>query len=69
MRDDPPVGVEERLAALRLLYVAESDAEARARLAMDRPKSSEPFEIAVGRRLRELRALVALATHLHRGRG
>ena len=61
-----PPGLAERLQALRGLYVAERDDEARRRLARERPRRSQPFEVAVAGRLRELRALCELAEHLHR---
>jgi hypothetical protein len=62
----PPPGVAARLQALRRLYVAERDVDARARLERERPGSRRPFEAAVAARLRELRALCELAAHLHR---
>lgn len=61
----PPPGAAERLEQLRARYVPESDAEARARLAAERPAKTEPFATAVNRRLHELRALCLLARHLH----
>jgi hypothetical protein len=65
----PPPGVAARLATLRDLYVAERDADARARLARERPRPpDEPFAILVHRRLRELRALCDLAAHLRKAR-
>ena len=60
---DPGV-VAKRLGALRAAYVAESIADARARFAREAPV--EPFEVAVARRLAELRARDALARYLHR---
>jgi hypothetical protein len=66
MRPDVPAGVAARLAILRASFVAETDAEARARLERERPRSSESFETAVARRLRELRALDELARHVQR---
>jgi hypothetical protein len=62
----PPPGVAERLEALRGLYVAETDREARARLARERPRSDRPFPVLVAARLHELRALCDLAAHLQR---
>jgi len=62
----PPPGVAERLERLRSLCVPERDLAARQRLAADRPAAVEPFATAVARRLRELRALCDLATHLGR---
>lgn len=64
----PPAGVGERLAQLRALYVPEADADARRRLAAERPARDESFEVAVARRLDELRALCDLANYLHLGR-
>lgn len=68
MSHEPPPGVAGRLARLRMLYVPETDAAARARLSRERPPVNEPFEVAVARRLRELRALCELADYLHRAR-
>ena len=62
----PPPGVAERLAALRRLYVAETDHDARTRLSRERPRRQLPFPILVAARLKELRALCDLATHLPR---
>jgi hypothetical protein len=62
----PPAGVADRLATLRRLYVPETDHEARARLSRQRPPTQLPFPILVAARLKELRALCELATHLHR---
>ena len=64
--DQIPPGVEARLARLRTLCLAESDADARRRLARERPSSRESFATAAVRRLEELRALCDLANHLHR---
>jgi hypothetical protein len=64
-----PQSVGERLDELRRISVPERDEEARARLARERPrrrKDEEAFEVAVERRLNELRALCALANYLHR---
>ena len=70
---EPPPGVAARLTALRDLYAPEPVAEAKERLARERPKPRQPFEVAIARRLLELRALLDLAGHLHRalphGRG
>jgi hypothetical protein len=62
----PPGGVAERLAALRAVYTPEHRSEAYARLAKERPSTTESFARAVARRLRDLRALCELARHLHR---
>ena len=59
-----PEDVTARLAKLRALYVPESIEEARLRLERERPKSEEPFEQAVARRLRELRAVCELVRHV-----
>lgn len=67
-RSEVPPGLAERLAVLRASYVPERDAEARERLARERPPRAESFEVAVSRRLRELRALCELTRHLHRRR-
>ena len=61
--------VSERLGALRAICVLERDADARARLARERPVIDQDFAVAVAARLRELRALDDLARHLHRGPG
>jgi hypothetical protein len=61
----PPPGVSGRLQQLRVGFVPEQDADARARLAAERPVRAEDFSTAVGRRLCELRALCDLARHLH----
>ncbi len=58
--------VRSRLARLRELAVVERDQEARERLARERPPRREMFEQAVSRRLRELRALCELSSHLQR---
>lgn len=64
-RDLDAATVAARLDALRAHYVPECVAEARARLARERPVGPrEPFERAVARRLVELRALCELARHL-----
>lgn len=60
----PPPGVAERLAALSALYVPERVVDAHARLERERSVINQRFEIAVARRLRELRALCELARHL-----
>jgi len=64
----PPPGVAQRLIALRHLYVPETAAEASARLHAEKPPITEPFEVGVDRRLRELRALCELANHLHKAK-
>jgi hypothetical protein len=58
-------GVEKRLQLLRKICVLESVSEGRARLAAERPVVQEPFDLAVERRLRELRALMELTRQLH----
>lgn len=63
---EPPPGVGVRLNALRSLCITESVAEGAARLKSARPVNHESFELAVARRLRELRALLDLAGYLHR---
>jgi hypothetical protein len=63
-----PAGLAVRLRALRSLYVAERDDEARRRLARERPRRVASFDVEVAGRLRELRALSDLADHLHRAR-
>jgi len=63
-----PSGLADRLQALRRLYVAERDDAARRRLAQERPRPQPSFAAAVAGRLHELRALCALADHLHRNR-
>lgn len=63
---EPPPGVAARLAALRASYAPETVTAAAERLARERPGSEEPFEVAVARRLRELRSLLDLADYLHR---
>jgi hypothetical protein len=63
---EPPPGVAARLAELREICVPEPVAIGAERLERERPMKREPFEVAVARRLRELRALVDLARHLHR---
>jgi len=65
-RDLSPGSVSRRLDELRRSSVVERDEEARARLARERPSRREPFEVAVARRLRDLRELCALADYLHR---
>jgi hypothetical protein len=55
-----------RLAELRRLYSPERLEDARQRLAAERPRRSEPFEVAVARSLEELRALCELTKYLHR---
>lgn len=59
-----PEDVAARLAELRALYVPETVEEARLRLERERPKLEEPFEQAVARRLRELRAICELVRHV-----
>ncbi len=64
-RSAPPPGVAQRLADLGALYVAESDKDARERLAAEMlPRSEGTFASEVARRLAELRALCDLARHL-----
>jgi hypothetical protein len=60
------VAVNARLAVLREISVVERDGDARARLERDKPRRSESFALAVERRLRELHALCALASYVHR---
>jgi hypothetical protein len=60
--DLSPAAVAERLARLRASWRPMTAAEARARLVAPR---AESFEVAVARRLRELRALIELTAHLH----
>ncbi|HEY8922950.1 MAG TPA: hypothetical protein VIU64_01145 [Polyangia bacterium] len=60
--------VAARLRVLRDIAVIETDAEARARLRRERPATEQPFAVAVGARLTELRALCDLAEHLRQGR-
>ena len=60
-----PASVAARLAVLRGAYEPERVDAARARLARERPASSERFVDGVARRLAELRALSDLARHLH----
>lgn len=57
--------VERRLETLRKICPLESVSEGRARLAAERPVVHESFDLAVERRLRELRALVELTKALH----
>jgi hypothetical protein len=64
--NSPPPGAGARLERLRALHVPERDADARRRLASERPRRSEPLAVAAARRLRELSALHDLAVHLHR---
>jgi hypothetical protein len=68
-----PEDVAARLMRLRELCVPESVEEARLRLEAERPQpvGDEPFEQAVARRLRELRALCDLVEHVQgiAGRG
>ncbi len=64
----PPPGVAARLSKLRAWYRPETLVEGRARLQRERAVVSEPFEVAVARRLRELRALCELARHLHQAK-
>ncbi|MEO8551424.1 MAG: hypothetical protein ABI678_15710 [Kofleriaceae bacterium] len=55
-----------RLAALRAMYVPETIAEARHRLAGERPPfTRELTSASVDRALRELRALLELSSALH----
>jgi hypothetical protein len=62
----PPPGVAERLERLRTLYVSESAADVRQRLASSTRAHEVPFATAAARRLEELRALFDLANHVHR---
>ncbi len=65
--DLSPDKVSSRFAELRGLCPLELDVNARARLTCERPASPpERFEVAVARRLDELRALCELAQYLHR---
>lgn len=67
--DGPPVGVAARLRHLRRIATAETDGEARARLARERPAPRiSTFAELASARLRELRALCELTAHLHRAR-
>jgi hypothetical protein len=55
------------MAVLRASYIPETVAAAAERLAHEGPAARElPFEVAVARRLQELRALLELAAYLHR---
>lgn len=63
-----PAGISDRLRDLRALVRAESDLEARRRLAKERPPTARPFAVGAAARLRELRALCELARHLHMAR-
>jgi hypothetical protein len=67
-RELDPEQVAARLEELRACYVPETLEEGRLRLARERPRSIEPLEKLVERRLGELRALDELARHLHRER-
>ncbi len=60
--------VEKRLAALRRISVLETVEQGQRRLGAERPVTREPFDKAVERRLRELRALMELTRDLHSGR-
>jgi hypothetical protein len=64
-RELSPELVSARLATLRELYVPETLEEARARAAPVR--APESLEQGAARRLDELRALIDLTRHLHRG--
>ena len=64
MADLRPSDVSARFAVLRAHYVPESIEEARLRLARERPALEEPFDQAVARRLRELRAICDLVSHV-----
>jgi hypothetical protein len=64
-RELSPERVSARLATLRELYVPETLDEARARTAPVR--APESLEQGAARRLAELRALLELTRHLHRG--
>lgn len=64
-RELSPERVAARLATLRKLYVPETLEEARARTAPVR--ATESLEQRAARRLAELRALLELTRHLHRG--
>ena len=60
--------VAARLAELRACYVPERVEQARERLAREAMQQAPPFERAVARSLKELRALCELARHLHRAK-
>jgi len=60
--------VQQRLDQLRVLAVLESDSQARARLAAERPPPPPLTAAVVAARLHELRALCELTAHLHRAR-
>ena len=66
-RDLSAAAVARRLERLRAIYLPETEAEARRRLAGGPRPESIPFAVAVERRLAELRALCELTTYLHRG--
>jgi hypothetical protein len=67
MQTELPIeDVRARLAWLAAHARLESVEEAATRFAMDRP--SEPFAVAVKRRLADLRELYKLSAHLHRRR-
>ena len=68
MRRDAAADVAANLAQLRAAYRAETIAEARARLARERPRIEESFDRRVGRALDELRALNELARYLQSAR-
>ena len=65
-RDLSPETVARRLDRLRALYVPETEAEARRRLA--EPASNRSFAEAVEMRLAELRALCELSAYLRQRR-
>lgn len=63
-----PIAVAARLAILRALYVPETVADARRRLAKERPADDTPFAEKVARRLDELRALDDFARYLQQAK-
>lgn len=67
-RELEPSAVASRLAELRRRYVPERVDEGQRRLARERPRRDEPLAQTAARGLAELRALCALAAHLHRAR-
>jgi hypothetical protein len=64
MAEMAPKAVAARLDALRQRVTCMTADEARA--AMTPPPAQEPFPVAAGRRLEELRALMELTGHLQR---
>lgn len=65
-RELDPEAVARRLGALSAMFVAETAAEGRARLAAEAAAPSA-FASGVARRLDELRALDDLTRYLHQG--